>query len=162
MVGTGEVVRGAWLLLRSSTAAAGSSTMMNANDDLVEAPVSRNRPTLPPPGRCPETVRPPPRVSVTRYKSGAPVDELLYRMSMGDTGAALDAAQALFDAGSIPVVVLPLRSMTAMLGYRADLLLSCVDGESSLAKVIEASGLEMMDALRALGELLAEDVIAVC
>jgi hypothetical protein len=136
--------------------------MLMANDDLVEAPVSRNRPTLPPPGQCPETVRPPPRISVTRYKSSVPVDELLYRMSMGDTAGALDVAQALFDAGSIPVVVLPLRSMTAMLGYRADLLLSCVDGETTLVKVIEASGLELMDGLRALGELLAEDIIAVC
>jgi hypothetical protein len=137
--------------------------MMTADDiaDLVQAPISRNAPTLPPPG-MPETVRPPPRISVTRYKSGAPVDELLYRISMGDHDGALDAAQALFDAGSIPVLVLPVEGMTALVGYRADLLLTCVDGVTPLSAVIEASGLEMLDALRALGELLAENVVVLC
>lgn len=139
--------------------------MMTACDDtadLVQAPISRNAPTVPPPGLGPETVRPPARISVTRYKSGAPVDELLYRMSMGDTAGALDAAQALFDAGCIPVLVLPLHATTSLCGYRADLLLTCVDGTTTLATVIEASGLETLDALRALAELLAENLIVLC
>jgi hypothetical protein len=139
--------------------------MMTAADDIadiLQAPISRNAPTLPPPGRAAETERPPARISVTRYKSGAPIDELLYRISMGDNAGALDAAQALFDAGCIPVLVLPLHAMTALVGYRADLLLTCIDGTTPLAKVIEGSGLDMLDALRAIGELLSENIIVLC
>jgi hypothetical protein len=126
--------------------------MNSATQSADQAPDSRNAPTLPPPAR----------VSVTRYKSGAPVDELLYRLSVGDNAGALDAAQALFDTRRIPVLVLPLQTMTALFGYRADLLLSCIDGATPLSDVIDASGMEMLDALRALGELLAENVIALC
>src|SRR5262249_25435780 len=61
----------------------------------------RNSPTLPPSAR----------VSVTRFKCGAPVDELAYRLSVGDHEGALDAAQTLFDMGSIPVLEMPPQAL---------------------------------------------------
>jgi len=82
---------------------------------------------------------------------------------MGDHGGALDAAQDLFDRRHIPVLVLPLSSLSdTMLGYREELLLSFIDGNARLADVIEDSGLEMLDALRALCELLEKDIITLC
>jgi hypothetical protein len=111
----------------------------------------------------PSTVTPPPPASVIRYKSGAPVDELLYRMAMGDLGAAIDAAQDLIDAGYVPILVMvPLGGSDLSLGYREQLLLSLIDGCATLAEVIERSGLEMLDALRALCELLEMDAITLC
>ena len=128
--------------------------MHAANDTLLDdAPTSASAPTLPPHAF----------VSVVRYKSGAPVDELLYRIAMGDHGGALDAAQDLFDRRHIPVLVLPLSSLSdTMLGYSEELLLSFIDGNACLADVIEDSGLEMLDALRALCELLEKDIITLC
>jgi hypothetical protein len=130
--------------------------MHSANDILFDDDPPSSRRSAP-------TVPPPPIASVIRYKSGAPVDELLYRMSMGDNGGALDAAQDLFDARYVPVVVLPPLGGTDMrLGYREQLLLTLIDGTAPLADVLEGSGLEMLDALRALCELLEKDVITVC
>jgi hypothetical protein len=126
----------------------------NVLSDDDDAPSSR---------RSAPTVPPPPIASVIRYKSGAPVDELLYRMAMGDSAGALDAAQALFDARYVPVLILPPLGLgESTLGYREELLLSLVDGKASLPEVIDGSGLEMLDALRALCELIEKDVIAVC
>ena len=113
--------------------------------------------------RSAPTVPPPPIASVIRYKSGAPVDELLYRMAMGDSSGALDAAQDLFDARYVPVLVLPpLGSSDIRLGYREQLLLTLIDGNAPLSEVLEGSGLELLDALRALCELLEKDVVTVC
>jgi hypothetical protein len=112
---------------------------------------------------APLAAAPPPPASVIRYKSGAPVDELLYRMAVGDVDAALDAAQELFDAGYVPVLVLvPLGISDVALGYHEMLLLSSVDGCTPLAGVLEDTGLAMVDALRALCELLEHDFIKVC
>jgi hypothetical protein len=108
------------------------------------------------------TVPPPERVSVTRYKSSAPVDELLYRVSVGDTAGLLDAAQGLFDRGCIPVLMLPPQAVVPFIGYQAELLLFLVDGKTPLEEVLAASGLEMLDALHALSELLAEGAVSLC
>ena len=128
--------------------------MNSANDIFSDDPPSaRSAPTVPPAAA----------VSVIRYKSGAPVDELLYRMAMGDNGGALDAAQELFDARYVPVLVLPpLEPSDVTLGYREHLLLSFIDGGAPLGEVLEESGLEMLDGLRALCELLEKDIISVC
>jgi hypothetical protein len=116
-----------------------------------------------PSGSSPSTVMPPAPASVIRYKSGAPVDELLYRMAMGDVGAAIDAAQDLIDAGYVPVLVMvPMGAWDLRLGYREEVLLSVIDGCATLAEVIERSGLELLDALRALCELLEMDAITLC
>jgi len=127
-----------------------SSSTMGAPNAYEDA---RNAPTLPPPAR----------ISVTRFKCGAPVDELLYRLAVGDMEGVLDAAQVLFDAGSVPVLELPPHTLPGThFGFDAEVLLSCVDGSLSLKEVIDESGLEMMDALRGLSELLSENVLALC
>jgi hypothetical protein len=109
------------------------------------------------------TMAPVPLASVIRYKSGAPVDELLYRMAMGDVAATIDAAQELIDAGYVPVLVMRPHTVSDLrLGYREQLLLSQVDGCAPLAEVLLGTGLEMLDALRALCELLENDVVTLC
>jgi hypothetical protein len=106
---------------------------------------------------------PTPLASMTRYKSGAPVDELLYRVAMADYVGALAAAERLFEGGYIAVPVLGhLAEQERELGYRERLLMSSVDGSALLEEIIAASGLEMIDALRALCELVEKDIIAVC
>jgi hypothetical protein len=130
-----------------------ANNALSDDDEDREPSTRRNAPTVPPP----------PIASVIRYKSGAPVDELLYRMAMGDAAGAVDAAQALFDARYVPVLILPPLGLgESTLGYREELLLSLVAGQATLTDVIDGSGLEMIDALRALCELIEKDVIAVC
>jgi hypothetical protein len=120
-----------------------------------ERDFSREAPTLPPPA-------PAERVSVTRYKSDAPVDEFLYRLSMGDAAGLVDAVQELFDRGCIPVLLLPRQTVAPSIGFRAELVLSFVDGETSLEKIVHASGLDLFEAMRAVAELVAEGAISLC
>jgi hypothetical protein len=123
----------------------------DAPKDRGGPPSSRDAPTVPPPAL----------VSVVRFQIGAPVDELLYRMGVGDHGGAVDVAQELMEDRAVPIMLLPpdvVRDM--VLEYRENLLLSFIDGHSSLEKVLQDSGLDMLDALRALCELLDQRVIA--
>jgi hypothetical protein len=120
-------------------------TVPDADPDLPE-----DRPTLPPP----------PLASVVRYRTGAPVDELQYRLAMGDHVAALAAAEDLFEGGYVPVA-LPsvLTPMELNLGYRECTLLTLIDGETPLATVLQSSGLDQLDALRALCELVEAELV---
>jgi hypothetical protein len=125
-----------------------------AEEKMTDAmPSCTDAPTLPPPAM----------VSVVRFRSGAPVDELLYRMGVGDYVGALDVAEELLDERAVPIVVLPRSVIAEMtLEYRECLLLACVDGSSTLEKAIDDSGLEMIDALRALCDLLDKRIVAFC
>lgn len=107
------------------------------------------------------TLRPPPDVSVVRYKVGVPVDELLYRFEMGDTAGALDAAQALLDEEPKPIVMMPATlSAELLLGHREEYLLGFIDGHATLEEVIRSTGLSMLEALRSVCDLLDKRVIA--
>ncbi len=107
------------------------------------------------------TVRPPAEVSVVRYKVGVPVDELLYRIEMGDTAGALDAAQTLLDEEPLPIVMMPSTlSAELLLGHREEYLLGFIDGHATLEEVIRSTGMSMLEALRALCGLLDKRVIA--
>jgi hypothetical protein len=111
----------------------------------------RDAPTLPPPAA----------VSVVRYKVGVSVDELLYRFSMGDMAGAVDSALELLDEDPIPIVAVPTDVLSEMvLGHHASYVLSFIDCEATLDEVIKASGLPLVEALRALCELLDQSVIA--
>jgi hypothetical protein len=125
----------------------------NDRSDFENGPPSsrRNAPTLPPAALT----------SVMRLKPDAPVNEPLDCLSVGDEGGAYEAAQALFDGDLIPALAVPNEALSSLLlGYREDLFLSGVDGCASLVEVASASGLDPLDAARALLELLAKGVIA--
>jgi hypothetical protein len=86
---------------------------------------------------------------------------LLYRVSVGDHAEAIDIAEVFFERRNVPIVLLPSDSLDElMLGYRAYLLLGCIDGETALQEVIDASGLDLLDALRALCELIEKSVVS--
>jgi hypothetical protein len=111
----------------------------------------RDAPTLPPPAA----------VSVVRYMVGVSVDELLYRFSVGDTAGAVDAALELLDEDPIPIVAVPADVMSEMvLEHHASYLLSFVDGQAPLDEIIKATGLPLVEALRAVCELIDKAVIA--
>jgi hypothetical protein len=108
-------------------------------------------PTVPPP-------RPP--ISVTQIKVGAPIDELLYRFSMGDFKGALAVAEALLDEERIPIVMVPPDLLVHMrLDHREAFLVSFIDGQSSLDAVLQASGMPMLEGLRAICELIEKKII---
>ena len=91
----------------------------------------------------------------------APLHELLYRFEVGDHKGALAAAETLLDRSLVPTILVPTELLPAMaLDPRAALLVTCVDGTTSLESVLEASTLPMLDGLRALCELLDRGVVA--
>jgi hypothetical protein len=91
----------------------------------------------------------------------APLHELLYRFEVGDHKGALAAAESLLDRSLVPIILIPTELLPAMvLDPRAALLVTCVDGRTSLEAVLEASTLPMLDGLRALCELLDRGVVA--
>jgi hypothetical protein len=122
----------------------------HAKEGPREAPSVRDSPTLPPPSP----------LSVIRFRSGLPVDELVYRLGVGDSSGALDAAEELFEDGAVARVVLPPEVIaTMMLEYRESMLLAYVNGSSTLKQVINDTGLELIDALRALCELVDRRIV---
>jgi hypothetical protein len=63
--------------------------------------------------------------------------------------------------GRVPRVVIGEEGLLALsLDFRAGVLLSRVDGLSSLGEIVEACGLLQLDALRVLSELFLRNVIA--
>jgi hypothetical protein len=122
----------------------------HAKEGPSEAPSVRDSPTLPPPAP----------LSVIRFRSGLPVDELVYRMGVGDQSGVLDAAEELLADGVVVRIVLPPEVIaTMMLEYRESMLLAYVSGSSTLKQVIQETGLEMIDALRALCELVDRRIV---
>lgn len=90
----------------------------------------------------------------------APIHELLYRFDVGDHRGALAAAEALLDGSLVPAIVVPHELLTSMpLDSSSALLLSCIDSSSTLEVVLEKSGLPMLDALRAICDLVDARVV---
>jgi hypothetical protein len=121
-----------------------------ADDGEDEDDRASNAPTLPPP-----------RVTVRNPRDElAPLHELLYRFEVGDHKGALAAAETLLDRSLVPMVLVPQELLPALaLDPRAALLVSCIDGATSLEAVLEASTMPMLEALRALCELLEQRVV---
>jgi len=106
------------------------------------------------------TLPPPPSLRDVRDAS-APIEELLYRFEVGDHKGALAAAESLLDQRLVPTLVVSWELVPALgLAPDAVLLLTVVDGRASLEQVLEASGMPLLDALRALCVLLDERVVA--
>jgi hypothetical protein len=107
------------------------------------------------------TLRPAQLVAVQRIRLGAPVDEILYRFSVGDLTGALAAAESLLDGRCVPVVIVSEVLISAMrLEHEEQFVLPFVDGHSSLEDILRASGLPMLDSLRAISVLLEKNVIS--
>jgi hypothetical protein len=116
---------------------------------------ANEHPTIPSPP-------PPPDVSIEHIRLGAaPIDEVLYRMSVGDYDGALTVGQSLMVDDPIPLVIIPKLLIEAMkLAHREEYVLSFVDGWSTMREVVTATRLPEVDALRTLCELLEKSVIA--
>lgn len=112
------------------------------------------------PGERDATTLPPPPSLRDLRDSAAPLEELLYRFEVGDHRGALAAAETLLDQRLVPTVIVPFDLLHALgLDPNAMLLLAYVDGRASLETVLETSGVPMLEALRALCDLLEQRVI---
>lgn len=106
------------------------------------------------------TIPPPRAVERDRTEALAPIHELLYRFDVGDHRGALAAAESLLDRSLIPAIVVAPELLSRMgLDTAPSLLLSCIDGHTSLEAVLDHTGLPMLDALRALCDLLDAKVV---
>jgi hypothetical protein len=115
---------------------------------------ANERPTIPSPPPAPD-------VSVEHIRVGAPIDEVLYRMSVGDYDGALSVGESLMVEDPIPLVIVPKLLIAAMkLAHREEYVLSFVDGWSTMREVVEATRLPEVDALRSLCELLEKNILA--
>jgi hypothetical protein len=140
---------------------------------ILAPPSSRLRSAAPPPvedresgeqlcaSECP-TLPPPPSVRIEHFHT-TPVDmdELLYRLSVGDHEGALGVAESLLREDPIPLIIVAGVLLQAMnLSHRDEYVLSFVDGCSTLGEVVLATGLVKLEALRSVCELLERNVIA--
>lgn len=117
--------------------------------DAVDANDASEQPTLPPP----------PSLRDVRDTS-APLEELLYRFEVGDHKGALAAAESLLDRRLVPTLVVSWDTIPRLgLSPDAVLLLTSVDGQLALESLLEACGVPMLDAIRALCDLLDRRVI---
>lgn len=136
--------------LRQPSEPAGPKTLRPSGVRETAARHDSEAPTLPPP----------PSLRDVRDAS-APIEELLYRFEVGDHKGALAAAESLLDQRLVPTLVVSWELVPALgLAPDAVLLLTVVDGRASLEQVLEASGMPLLDALRALCVLLDERVVA--
>jgi hypothetical protein len=88
-----------------------------------------------------------------------PLHELLYKFEVGDHLGALATAEALLDAHLVPTALRPFDPPEP-LDATALLLLTFVDGRTTLERVLDASEIPMLDALRALCDLVEGGVVA--
>ena len=120
----------------------------------------------PPSSSSKATERPPAhaRSSGLRLKaseSGFPIQEVLARFELGDFLGALAVAGELLDDGRVPTVIVSRDQLHAFrLEDREELIVSLIDGKTSLEVVLENTGLPMIDALRTLCELVEKRVVA--
>jgi len=113
--------------------------------------LAAERPTLPPPRG--EGVPAADDVMVSRIHLGPSVDEVLYRLSLGDLSGAALANQELEDC--IPVCIAAPVVMRALgLDYLEEYVLATVDGVSSWGDILDDSAFSPRDTLKALCELV--------
>lgn len=127
---------------------------MSANRcDIAEelSPPSSQRPTL----------RPVVTASQVRMREAAremarrlPIQEILARFEFGDFTGALAVAGKLLDERRVPVLTIDLVEVDRdAMSQDEETILALVDGRRSVEEVVEASGLSMLDAFRAMCEL---------
>jgi len=103
--------------------------------------------------------RPTARPSGHAVSELAPLHELLYKFEVGDHLGALATAEALLDAHLVPTALHAFEPPET-LDPTALLLLTFVDGRTTLERVLDASEIPMLDALRALCDLVEWGVVA--
>jgi hypothetical protein len=118
--------------------------------------LASERPTLPPPGRKGSDDGG--SVMVSHIHLGPSVDEVLYRLSMGDfQGAALANAEL---EGCVPTLAAPPVIIESMrLPYLEEFVLALVDGTATWGLILDTSPFAPRDTLRALCELVDKGAI---
>jgi hypothetical protein len=110
---------------------------------------------------CSEAPTLPPLPHVRDVRDQAtPLEELLYRFEVGDHRGALAAAETLLDQRLAPTMIVPWEVVPSLeLSPTATLLLTLVDGRTPLEALLDVGMIPMIDALRALCELLEQRVV---
>jgi hypothetical protein len=112
--------------------------------------LTSERATLPPPGRGRHTD---PSIHVARIRLHTSMDELLYRLAVGDWEGAYRANVELVHL--VPHVVAPRSEIEATeLDYLQEYVLACVDGQSTWGDLVSGAPFEPAETLRALSALV--------
>ncbi len=122
---------------------------------------------LSPPSDQSPTLRPAALESGLRFKETArktarllPIQEILARFEFGDYRGALAVAGKLLDEGAVPVLTVSSREMDGVvLGADELTLLAVIDGHRTVEEILDASGLLMIDAFRALCEMAEKGLV---
>jgi hypothetical protein len=110
------------------------------------------KPTLPPP-------RDDSDVMVSHIHLGPSVDEVLYRLSLGDLSGASLANEEL--ESYVPQRATPIVVIEAMdLSYIEQYMLAAVDGLATWSELLDASPFKPRDSLQALCDLVDKGVLA--
>jgi len=114
--------------------------------------VESERPTVPPPGRRLTTAEDA-KVHVARIHLHTSMDELLYRLAVGDWEGAYRAnAELVHFVPHVVVARAELRS--TQLDYLQEFVLACVDGEATWGNIVQDAPFEPAETLRALSALV--------
>jgi len=117
--------------------------------------LTADSPTLPPPGRESEA-----DVVVHRVRLGPSIDEILYRLSLGDEKGAFLAARDLDPL--VPRVVAPRVVLVATeLPHLEEYVLALVDDAAAWGEILESSPFAPEETLGALCELVDKGIVAV-
>ena len=117
--------------------------------------LASERPTLPPTGASAGEEE---DVVLSHFHLGPSVDEVLYRLSLGDyVGAALANADL---EGCVPARCLVPAVIGAMqLAYLEEYMLSAVDGRLTWGDILDASPFSPKDSLKALCDLVDKGAV---
>jgi len=112
-------------------------------------------PTLPPPRYAGASTD----VMVSHIHLGPSIDEVLYRLSLGDlTGAALANEELEL---CVPTRVAPRIVIAALeLTYLEEFILASIDGKATWGELLDSSTFSPKDTLRALCELVDKGAVA--
>jgi len=114
--------------------------------------IASERPTLPPPAHAPGW-RESPEVVVARIRLHTSMDELLYRLAVGDWEGAHRANAELVHF--VPRIIVGRAVLAATdLDYMQEFVVACVDGQSTWGEIVDSAPFEPAETLRALSALV--------
>lgn len=120
--------------------------------------IASELPTLPPPGLATGR-RESPEVVVARIRLHTSMDELLYRLAVGDWDGAHRANAELVHF--VPRVVVGRAVLAATeLDYMQEFVIACIDGQSTWGQVVDSAPFEPAETLRALSALVDLGLVA--
>jgi len=119
--------------------------------------LASERPTMPPP--APRGAGGSEDVMVSRIHLGPSVDEVLYRLSLGDLSGAALANEELEPCvprrNTPPIIIAAMQ-----LDYLEEYVLACIDGQTTWAEILDSSPFSPRDTLKALCELVDKGALA--